>query len=172
MNVNFRPKPSARGDGEGNNARWEENGCGRNIVAIPGCTSSLQVSPARDPCGCHFDQGRRPRGEGSQTRHNAFGVPDIWPRMDDTPDSRPDVSASLRCAAKAQHLVFLASIFGCGRRPRRTRHDKAGNGLTAPANVTRTPNLNDTGISLDSEAVCMYDMYATIRLASRLNRKR
>jgi len=26
-----------------------------------------------------------------------------------------------RCAAKAQHLVFLASIFGCGRRPRSAR---------------------------------------------------
>ena len=29
----------------------------------------------------------------------------------------------LRCAAKAQHLVFLASIFGCGRRPRRAPLD-------------------------------------------------
>ena len=34
---------------------------------------------------CHFDQGRRPRGE-------------IRPRMSDTSDSRPDVSTPLRSA--------------------------------------------------------------------------
>ena len=33
------------------------------------------------------------------------------------------------------------------------------------------PNLNDTGISLDGQAICMYDMYATIRLESQLTRK-
>ena len=33
------------------------------------------------------------------------------------------------------------------------------------------PNLNDTGISLDGEAVCRYDTYATIRLESQLTRK-
>jgi hypothetical protein len=30
----------------------------------------------------------------------------------------------LRCIAKAQHLVFLASILGCGRRPRHAQNDK------------------------------------------------
>jgi len=66
---------------------------------------------------CHFDQGRRPRGEGSQTRNNAFGVPEIWPRMDGTLDSGPDVSTSLRFA----------------------RHDKRWmcSGLTSPGPATK-----------------------------------
>jgi len=34
----------------------------------------------------------------------------------------------LRCTAKAQHLVFLASIFGCGRRPRRALLDMTNAG--------------------------------------------
>jgi len=32
--------------------------------------------------------------------------------------ARPICPRGFRCTAKAQHLVFLASIFGCGRRPR------------------------------------------------------
>jgi hypothetical protein len=44
-------------------------------------------------------------------------------------------------------------------------------GPNPPPNPGRTPNLNDTGISLDGEVVCMYDMYETIRLESQLTRK-
>jgi len=46
--------------------------------------------------------------------------------------------------------------------------------LCRPKSATKSrphPNLNDTGISLDGEAICTYDMYATIRLESQLNRK-
>ena len=70
---------------------------------------------------CRFDQGRRPRGEvpkreisrlGSQISGCEGALREIRSQM-----------SRLRCTAKAQHLVFLASIFGCGRRPRRAPLD-------------------------------------------------
>jgi len=77
---------------------------------------------------CHFDQGRRPpyvistkaegRAEKSGREWTARRV-------------RGQMSR-LRCTAKAQHLVFLASIFGCGRRPRRAPLDITDGAGLAP----------------------------------------
>src|SRR4030043_523142 len=63
------------------------------------------------------------------------GAKRACPRAGGGSNLDPQDGRLLRCAAKAQHLVFLASIFGCGRRLRRARNDM----LPRPSGLVGTP---------------------------------